>query len=511
MLNKIYKYIYLLAFVIVAYLLLPMANGDYLYTIQDNSAFIMGKTFMRDTIESHGWVAWVSCYLTQFFYHPWLGSTILIALWAITYLLMLSTFQWHGKWCFLALLPNLFFLFWTLDYGYWIYYTKTVGFVFNHTLMFFILMLSTFLLKHIMLRFFIYRGKLKFTIPYHACLLCCAIGLPQLGPWHFGDHQSEFMVTMRNENFRHELKMYRAVEEGRYEDVINEMQLCKEAPTNLMVLFKNIALMHTNRLTDLFKTNNCGVMLETGDSLQVRISQLAAPLIYYQFGQFNYAYRWAMENNVQRRFSFRNLKMMTLCALFNQEFELAQKYITLLKATTFQRQWAIEHEAWLKNSTNFMQSKEFQQLQPLMNDDTNCLDDDEGLCENYLLDHFSNLRHAASPLLEDVILCTSLWKEDGYAFCIHFYDYVQNHPNATIPTLYQEGAILLGNMEESPITIDNFQFDAIVSEKYYRFAHDYNQLSQQGLSQEEMGKRLRPQYGDTYWWYYYFYTDFNIY
>ena len=30
-------------------------------------------------------------------------------------------------------------------------------------------------------------------------------------------------------------------------------------PTNLMVLYKNIALMHTGRLTDLFKTNNCGI------------------------------------------------------------------------------------------------------------------------------------------------------------------------------------------------------------------------------------------------------------
>lgn len=505
------KHIYLLAFITVAYLLLPVMNGHYLYTIQDNSVFIEGRTFMVDTVQSHGWVAWVSCYLTQFLYHPWLGSTMLIALWVAIYLLITSTFHLEGKWCFIALLPNMFFLFWTLDYGYWIYYTKTVGFVFNHTIMFFILMLSAYLLKHIMLRFFTDRGKAKFTIPYHACLLCCAIGLPLLGSWHLGDHQSEFKVTMTDKNFRSELRMYRDLEDGNYEAVISELKQNGERPTNLMVMMKNIALMHSNRLTEMFQTNNCGVVPETGDSLHVRLSQLAAPLIYYEFGQFNYAYRWAMENSVHYGLSVRNLKIMTRCALLNGEYELARKYLALLKACTFQRSWAQEHDAWMKNSTNLIQSKDYQRLHQLLNDDVNRLDDDGGRCEEYLLDHFSNLRYATSPLLEDVILCASLRKGDYYTFCIHFHDYVQQHQQEAIPTLYQEGAILLGNTEESPITLDHFKFDMGVSEKYNRFVQDYNELSRLKLDNKEMGKRLQPLYGDTYWWYYYFYTDFTIY
>ena len=105
----------------------------------------------------------------------------------------------------------------------------------------------------------------------------------------------------------------------------------------------------------------------------------------------------------------------------------------------------------------------------------------------------------------------SLWAKDYYAFCVHFYDYVNNHPNSPIPLLYQEGAILLGNAEESPITLDQFRFDDVVANKYNGFIQDYNQLLLQGIKEQEMAKRLKPLYGNTYWWYYYFYNDFNIY
>ena len=65
------EHIYILAFIIVAYILLPVMNADYLFTIQENNVFISGHTFMMDIVKNEGgWVAWVACYLTQFFYTP---------------------------------------------------------------------------------------------------------------------------------------------------------------------------------------------------------------------------------------------------------------------------------------------------------------------------------------------------------------------------------------------------------------------------------------------------------
>ncbi|MBR0047013.1 MAG: hypothetical protein IJP75_09100 [Bacteroidaceae bacterium] len=509
------KYIYLFIFIAAAFLLLPVMNGDYLYTIQDNNVFISGHTFMMDIVQhAGGWITWAACYLTQFFYYPWLGSTILILLWVAIYWITIWMFGISNKFSFLALIVPLLLLYHLLDYGYWIYYAKAPAFPFVPTLTILFCLLFTwgilFLTRNLKIS---WRWKGLLALGLLGIIMVIINWLSPSSPWHFNyNYRHSIMTTLTDKNFRHELRMYRALDEFRFDDVLKEMPADNEkAPTNLMVMYKNIALMHTGRITDMFKTNNCGINPFKNDSLPIYTSQLGAPLIYYQFGQINYAYRWAMENAVVYGQSFRNLKMMARCAIFNQEFDLAMKYIAMLKSSIYYRDWAKEREAWMANSTNFIQHKEFQTIAPLLCEDINMLDEDEGRCEKYILDHFSDLRHPTSPLLEDVIMCLSLWTEDGYAFCIHFYDYVQNHPNQPIPELYQQGAILYGNTQDAPITTRNFKFDTIVSEKYNRFAEDYNELSQQELDTQEMAKRMKPTYGDTYWWYYYFYTDFTIY
>ncbi len=510
--KKYLRHIYLFAFITVAYILLPVMNADYLYTIQENNVFISGHTFMMDIIQHEGgWITWVACYLTQFFYYPWLGSTILIAMWVVIYWATIKMLNISNKWSFLALILPLLLLYHLLDYGYWIYYAKLPGLPFRLTIIVLNYMLITWgvLFMTRKIRNWQIRGLVGISI---LGIIIISFWLWPTSPWHFNDkHRNSITTTLTDKNFKHELRMYRALDEFRFEDVLNEMPTKGQVPTNLMVLYKNIALMHTGQMDRMFETGNCGIKPDTGDSLKIRTSLLGAPIIYYMFGHINYSYRWAMENSVQYGLSFRSLKMMVRCAIFNQEFEVAAKYISLLKSSTFHRQWAIEHEAWMMNSTTFFQSKEYQTLSPLLSENTNLLDGDDGLCEQYLLEYFSDLNHPTTPLLENVTMCMSLWAKDYYAFCIHFYDYVNNHPNSPIPILYQEGAILLGNAEESPITLDQFRFDDIVTNKYNGFIQDYNQLLQQGIGEKEMASRLKPLYGNTYWWYYYFYNDFNIY
>ena len=513
-----HRHIYLLAFITVAFILLPVMNGDYLYTIQDNDVFISGHTFMMNTVRYEGgWFAWVARYLTQFFYYPWLGSTILILFWVAIYWMTILMFGIKDKWSFLALIIPAILLYHLLDYGYWIYYAKTPGLPFLHTILVLACLLYTWGILYLTRNLKInWQMKGLICVGLLVAIIYVCNFLWSSSPWHYNyGFRHSIKTTLTDSNFKHELRMYRALDEFRYDDVLKEMPTDNETPpTNLMVLYKNIALMHTGRLTDLFKTNNCGINPFAADSTlssRIHISQLGAPLIYYQFGQINFAYRWAMENSVTYGLSFRNLKIMALCSIFNQEFDVAAKYLLLLKTSLFHRDWSIEHERWMYNSTNFIQSRDFQAIAPLIDDDPNVLDDDKGRCEQYILDHYSTLRHASSPQLEEVILCLSLWREDAYSFCIHFYDYVQHHPQESIPTLYQEGAILHGNTDESPIDFKGFKFDTFVADRYNRFVQNYNQLSQQGLSNEEMARRLRPTYGDTYWWYYYFYTDFTIY
>ena len=506
------KYLCLLAFVVLAYVLLPVMNGDYLYTIQDNSAFIGGHTFMADMVGTYGWLTWVSCYLTQFFYHPWLGSTIIIAMWAAIYLLSIHLFGIPQKLVPLALILPLLLLFNLLDYGYWIYYVKP-GFPFQLTLMVLLNLFCTWgFLLVVRLIPTVTPHKGRYAIPLFVVMLAMSfLFCPHAG--RLFQHHSSFLITTSDKNFRHELNMYRAVDDVRYDDCIQEMASSEGTPTNLMVLLKNISLMHTGRLKELFKTSNCGTQptRNEGDTLQVQLSQLAAPLVYYQFGQINYAYRWAMENSVEKKLSFRNLKMMAKCAIFNKEYDVAMKYLTLLKTSIFHRQWAKEHEGWVLNRETFTRSSEYQAIAPLLNDDQNMLDTDNGLCEKYILEHFSDLIHPTSQKLEDVIMCLALWSEDEYAFCVHFYNFLQRHQGQPVPGLYQEAAIMLCTAERSPVQLNNFPFDRIIADRYNRFVHDYNTLSAQGLDEQETARRMHTLYGDTYWWYYYFYTGFHVY
>jgi len=300
------------------------------------------------------------------------------------------------------------------------------------------------------------------------------------------------------------------MDECRWDDIIAENTKTKE-PTNFMVLMKDIALMHTDKIEEMFKTNNCGTLYNVSDTLQVRISQLGAPMIYYQFGQFNYAYRWAMENSVEYGNKIRNLKILTRAAIFNQELDLAQKYINILKSTKFHHNWAIQKEREIHSSTLLFQSEECRNIAPLVVEDDIDLDNDNGMCHKWILSYYSSNMNPSNDKQERVALCLSLKEKNGYKFATHFIDYVHRHPQVPVPHLYQEAAIMFGSMQDEALDVSHFTFDNIIAEHYNNFVRELYNLKDQKLSDEEMGKRLKPLYGDTYWWYYYFYTDFVIY
>lgn len=568
------RHLNIIAFIILAYLFLPIWNDDLLYTWQEYSVFIKGSTFMAEMLREHGFFAWVGCYLTQFFYYPWLGSSMLIAIWVLSYYCLTDAFKLKDEFSTLALIPLVCLLISIVEVGYWIYYLDDPGYCFSNSVIFFISSAITWVLSKVSkpLLGMAFKGKaLEIAVPI-LLVLCCeaimAISGLRLDSFKRGSYESIAMAVpfialrasiillaipyqalctnpsngsnpsdktqssiivglmcgvfatlgaltnianVSDNNFHAEMKMYKAMDESRYEDVIAEAESAKGSPTNLMVLYKNIALLHTGRITDMFKTNNCGTQPKVDEAMNVRIAQISGEMVYYQLGQINYAYRWAIENSVKHGMTNARLKMLVRCATFNQEFEVAQKYITLLKATSFHRDWALERERMVFRANDFFSSREFQDISPVIDNATNYLDRDEGLCEKWILDHFSGLRYATNPKLESLIMCVSLWTEFDYAFLVHFYDYYQKHSSEAIPELYQEALIMLGNSEESPLTLNDFPFDSKISERYNSFLHDYQSLIQQGVKPEQAGARMKAQYGDTYWWYYYFYTDFNIY
>ena len=544
------KVLYTLLFPLAAYLIL-LIHADYLHAVAEGDLFVSGQSFFQETIHTQGGLwTWLGCYFTQFFTYPWLGAFTIVAIWTATYYLLTDAFRLKGWQCLFAWIPVFSLLVSVIDIGYWLYYIKMPGYWFSQSISFFTAVLTTWVIVRLIrlvwkkdiawLVFIIayFAMMQQFPVFQHreysnhllqvpfivAPLSVVLLALVRRISWQprfrwateivtfvmlIALSVTTYLLSFRDANFHAEIRMQAAVEDCKWDEVIEEAKAAKN-PTNLMVVFKNIALMNTDNLPDMFKTNNCGCLPDNGDSLVIRIAQISGPLIYYYFGQINYAYRWAMENNVLYRLQTRNIKMMARCAIMNHEFDVAAKYLTILSHTTFNSAWVREREPMLRFADNLHQSEEFRCIGPLLNEDVNTLDIDNSLPEQWILSHYADLINTKNQKQDHLAICAALWMKEEYAFCIQFYNYNKNYSGQPVPELYQQAAIMLGTAEDSPINLDNFPFDQLIVTRYENFNSDYASMSNMGISHQEIGNRMRNIYGDTYWWYYYF-CDFKAY
>lgn len=130
-------------FALFAFWLLALKNEVYLFAAQDHSLFVGDSSFFIDKMQVPGGLAqWVGCYLTQFFYYPWLGALLLIVLWAAIYILIMRTFRIPAAWGALAIVPLFALLVSEVDMGYWIYYLKIPGYWFSQSVSILLLLLG---------------------------------------------------------------------------------------------------------------------------------------------------------------------------------------------------------------------------------------------------------------------------------------------------------------------------------------------------------------------------------
>ena len=313
-------------------------------------------------------------------------------------------------------------------------------------------------------------------------------------------------------NYHAELRMYRAADEGRWNDVIAEAAKAPGHQTREMVLLRNIALTYTDKLGEgLFRYDNMSVAPVGIDSLDIRMIHTNAPLTYMYYAKTNFALRWAMENSVEYGFSPDTYKIMARCAIINGENDVARKHLACLKKTFFYKDWANRYEQMIDNPKRLMANHEMNYMHEYYSHYGSRLDGDEGLVEMYLLHYFSNTMNKDSKLLEETTLAFSLISKDIQLFWPRFFLYAQMHQGEQMPIHYQEAAYLYGHLEqEVDITTMPFDQQRIV-DRYEQFNQMASRYMQQGKSQEEMAELIRPVFGDTFWWFYFFCRDVHSY
>lgn len=609
LLDQSWPYLLYVLFALFAFWLLQEKNWDYLFSVQEHSLFVHDRTFFVDRMMFIGGFAqWVGCYLTDFFFHPWVGAWMLIALWALLYFVMLRTFQLKGAVSVSALMPLFTLLASEVFLGYWFYYLKLQGYWFTESfcvlLMFAALWLyrvlgrvgrmvwlplaivvlypligfwalvggvwmavlsvakgnstwqkalpvivalgCTVVVPIIYYQFYdrnrldelwlinfplfendkavnrwmslpfvivaaspllmIAAKKVERTAAEHLRLSmgCGAVAFVLLA---FGTWKANF----DNYNFHAELRMYQAIDRGNYQKVLDECAALPGSSTRQIVLSKNIALMHLGGIGErMFKFDNMGEPPLVYDSLHVHLSQTCASLFYYNYGKANFAYRWAIENGVEFGWDADGLKMMVRCAMMSGELRVAQKYLDILKKTTFHKRWADEWQTLLDNPTAYTHSREYIDIAPMRCFD-NRLDSDEGLVEMYLINYFSNM-NLREPKFQEQCLIYSMVLKDIAAFWPRFFTYATLHVNDPMPIHYQEAAYLYGQLEPQRVDISSMPFDKEkVVDRYNNFMQITQSMVANGMDSESIGRATRSSFGDTFWWFYYFCRGIDTY
>ena len=147
---KLIPCILFLLFAVFAYWMLVGKNTDYLFAVQERSLWLNDTSFFNDKMMSvGGFMQWMGCYFTQYFFHPWMGSLILIAFWALTYFVTIKAFRVKRVWSVLALIPVAALLASVICIGYWMYYAKYPGYWFTQTLNVLVMMLGIWGIRNI--------------------------------------------------------------------------------------------------------------------------------------------------------------------------------------------------------------------------------------------------------------------------------------------------------------------------------------------------------------------------
>lgn len=328
-----------------------------------------------------------------------------------------------------------------------------------------------------------------------------------------------WIINFDDYNYQAEMRMYRQAEKSDWKAVLQEAAKWETIPTRQMVILKNIALTNVRQLGNMaYRYDNRGLLPHTRDSLKVHMALTAAPMLHLNYGKFNYATRWAIENSVEYGWQVAFLKILAKCAILNGEHQLANKYTSLLGKTTFYRDYAeklqtvnreLQQSGDKKKAASDLGLSAAYELHSHFNND---LDSDNGLCEMYLLHHFSNTMNIDSKLLQEVTLNYAMISKNIQLFWPRFFQYATLHAGEDIPIHYQEAAYLYGTLEPQTVSIKNMPFDKLrIVDRYKRFNETINGHVSRGMTVEQASEACYKQFGDTFWWFYFFCNNVKSY
>ena len=303
-------------------------------------------------------------------------------------------------------------------------------------------------------------------------------------------------------NFHAEMRMQRAVEACRWDEVLQEAAKARGAVTREMVMFRDIALINRGEFcSKRYAYNNHSVApTQVNDSIHIRIKDQAADLIYYNFGETVFAIRRATERCMHYGYSYYTMRMLAQCAIVNGEMENARKYLRLLSRTTFQRKWVEKMRPYVDGEKPLEASERFRMPLNLYNNGSELVGTDDNYVELTILKKWMYTL-TDDPDAQQVALGCAMTMRDQRCFWSQVQRYYVINQGKSFPTHVQEAMLFdVYERKMSGVNLSFVKFDERVLTRYKAFFERMRQYASQGMNEEQIGRALRPEFGDTYMW-----------
>jgi hypothetical protein len=301
------------------------------------------------------------------------------------------------------------------------------------------------------------------------------------------------------ERFDNKTKQYFYVDklfcEDKYNEIIDYNTL--NQTENILTLFlNNIALSETDRLDDLlfhFPQNKDGKTLFLKWEMVNEILDRGG-YFYYTIGMINEAHRWAYENMVMNGHSPEGIKMLIKTDLINGNYEVASRYINLLRSTFFYRDEASRFEKMLFSDALVESDKELgRKRRTRIKNDFFSITDNPYINIEMILGSDSLNRKAFEYKMAFMLLKKN------------FKGIAQNLPEfgklgfTSLPVNVEEAAIALSVSNKGILpNTGNLQISKNTELKWNQYL---SVLKQNGNDLKKAEPILRSRFGNTFWYY----------
>ena len=276
-------------------------------------------------------------------------------------------------------------------------------------------------------------------------------------------------------------------------------------PTRSMVLYRDLALLKTNRaLSEAFTMKDGGRMQKS--RVQIPMTWQSGKQFYLQYGLVNMCYRWCLEDVIEHEWSIGTLKYMTMHSVIMQEPELAEKYINKLEKTIFYRKWARQQCALKSDRAAMSATEPYKGILPYMCFE-NQMSNDMMKTEAYLINHFTSKQPAsATPEYDRAALLIAMRIQRIPLFWERLFYYVNSNQIEELPRSVQEAAILYSNLEKDGRV---YPYDDKVRESYDSFNRYVQDHPIRNMKESEYPYYRK--FGKTFYYYYYFVRNLKTY